>query len=308
MSVDNKDFFLKNQKMNIFQRGLSSIQKAFIPSYLSHFISLVLIGLIGYLAYIIIANILKDVEPPRNPDEIPYHLLYIIAGIMFAYAFLSYFIRTIAKGISIHSFGKSNVGENAGIDSVGFGFKKVLHWLLLAIIVVFGITLYFLVAGLVAYNFGQTGIIIAVVMIVVFGIVALVLSPILNLIQPLMVLENTHFGKAFIRAFKIGFPQYWKTVAVFLLNKGMVFLLNNIFMVLFAVFFVGMNMSFGFITLMETLSTLTYVWIILSVYISVLSMVYVMSSGFSVSLTGEVMKSEKSAEEVFEKMYSSIIN
>ncbi len=306
MTGEKKDFFTNNQKKNIFQRGFASIQRAFIPSYISHFISMVLIGLLAYLAYIIIANLVKDIEPPKDPDDIPYHLIYIIAGIVFAFTFLSYFIRTIANGISSHSFAKSTVGENAGIGSVAYSFKKILHWLLLAFVVVFGITLYLLIAGLVAYNFGETGIIIAVVMVVVFGVLGLVLNPILSLIQPLMILENIHLGKAFIRAFKLGFPQYWKTVAVYLLNNGMVFLLNNIFMVLFAVFFVSMNMSFGFLTLMETLSTLTYVWIILSVYISVLSMVYVMSSSFSVSLSSEVMRGEKPEDEVYEKILSSL--
>ncbi len=280
--MDNE--FHINNRENFFKKGFGLLQKAFIPSYIGKFLGYVIIVLLGALVYYILYNIWKDIDIPPNPDKIPYHLLYISGGILFIYVFISYIIDLTSEAISYYSFKMSLIGRNADFSAVKHSFKNIGNWVLIAFILLVGSAIYFIGAGLFAYRLGETGIIICVIMVIAYIVLSGVFYPILSLVMPIMVLEKRNLFDGVRRAFVLGFKNYWKSLGVNILADGVMYFITNFLVIIFLLFTKGLNLSFGFKSIMGTLSSLTVFWIMLAVYISIRSMASIIKSGLISSL------------------------
>ncbi len=302
----NKKYFVDNLSVNVFKRAFKSLQNAFIPSYIAKFLCFILIGLLSYGAYQILFNLWKDIQPPTDPNDIPYNLIYITIGVVFVFVFLSYLLNTMSNSITYHSFGKSLTGEVAGLSSFKYSAKKIGHWLLITFLVLVGSIFYFAIAGLLAYKLGEPGIIAAVVMGIVYLIALIVLYPIFSIVMPIMVLEKRNVFEAMGRAFIVGFPNYWKIVGIVLLNNAVVYIIVNVFVVLFFFFQQGLDLSLGFFSVTQTMTSLTAFWVMLAVFISVKSMVSVLYSSLITSLSASIIGRESSPESAYERIVRSL--
>lgn len=282
------------------------MQNAFIPSYIAKFLCFILIGLLSYGVYQILFNLWKDVQPPTNPNDIPYNLLYISIGVVFAFVFISFLLNTISNSITYHSFGKSLTGEPAGMNSFMYSVKRFGHWLLISFFVIIGTAFYFAIAGLLAYKLGEPGIIAGLIMSAVYLVLLIIFYPIFSIVTPIMVLEKKNLFEAMGRAFVLGFPNYWKIVGIVLLNNAVTYIIMNVFIILFVVFQQGLDLSLGFFSVTQTMSSLTTFWVILAVFISVKSMLSVLYSGLIVSLSVSLIGRSTSPDSAYDKIVVSL--
>lgn len=303
---NNKSFFEKTTFFNLLPRGFKILQNSFISSYMAQLLSFVIIGALGAGVYYILYNLWKGIEPPTDPDDIPYRLLYISLGIMVAYTFVSYMINTIASAVIYHSNARSLINKGMSLSSFAYAFKNILNWFLLSLIVIIGSLAYFVTAGMIAYYLGSTGQIAAVVMGIVYLLAMLIFTPVLSLVIPFMVIEKKNIFQAIARAFGLGFRNYWQAFGIEFINYSLLFFFTNMFIILFFVFQSGMHLSLGFYSTIHTMFSLSIFWIILGVYVSVISMILVIKSSVLTAYCASIMNTDMTSDEAYDKVSKAV--
>lgn len=308
-----KEYFVNSSFFSLFGKGFKLLQRAFIPSYIAKFLAYVIVIALAYLTGTILYNLWKDIFPP-DPNQIPYKLLYISLGIIFVFIFIAYLISLIASLITYHSITVSLTGRHAKFSSVVYAFKNILKCLLAAFIVIVGSLAYFVIGGVLAYYLGQTGFIILGVMVLVYFLLVFILYPIFSQVVPIMVMEKKGLFAAIGRAFTLGFKNYWKIFGVSLINILGIIGLTLFFAILFFVLLrIGVGMLYhnippvmSYVSIIDTMTSLSVFWIMLIVYVCVISLTSVLSSSLIITSLCSIMGKESSPKKAFDRIKESI--
>jgi hypothetical protein len=140
----------------------------------------------------------------------------MIAGIL---------VYLMAEGMLTHILANEAVSESGGMKSLKFTFSNFGNWLLLFLFAI-GVII---VLGLLFFIFGYMSV-VGIILSIIVLVALLIISPILNLVIPIMVLEGRNVISALVRAIKIGYEHYGRLFAVLAFNGAISLIFITIFL------------------------------------------------------------------------------
>jgi len=144
----------------------------------------------------------------------------------------------------------------------------------------------------------------------IFIIIVMIISPILYLIVPFMIMEKLNFIEAFKRSVRIGKKYYGKVFVVNTFIMIIFYVVKYLFTHIFNTVQVNYSLSFNFITRITggclLLSDSPAYYLILMVYLSVISSLYVLTSALRISLNASLMGKEATSEIAYDKVRDSV--
>ncbi len=220
-----KKYFEFGTFKNFIKRGFSLIGgKTFVIG--------AIIKIVGLFLLFLLPMLIMGIDPLLmiNPMALISSMGYlgigsikIIVAIIIMIAGILVFL--MAEGMLTHILANEAVSESGGMKSLKFTFSNFGNWLLLFLFAL-GVII---VLGLLFFIFGYMGIVGRILSIIVL-VALLIISPILNLVIPIMVLEGRNVISALVRAIKIGYEHYGRLFAVLAFNGAISLIFITIFL------------------------------------------------------------------------------
>ncbi len=301
---ENHEYFTPSRPKGLIWRGFKIAQNSFTASYLSKAVSMIMIILISFLTQKLIEFILRNVEiDPRI-------LIIIIIGIIIISGFITLFVRFTGDGVMYHAQARSIIGKRGNMSSVRYSLGKKLNWAILGMIVLALQIIYSIIIGFLNQFVGD---IAAQIAIWVVNILFVLASPMIYLIFPYIVMGNLNFPQALMKSINEGIKFYRKLLVVNVLIHAVFFVVGYLFSMLFNT--LNGYVFLGEISLLANTSNIwgmldtnpiSYVYVYMLIYISVLSSLYVLASAIRTGICTSIMGTENDPETAYEKLRTTI--
>lgn len=296
-----KEYYADGGFIDLLKRSFLLSKRAFNVSYITKLLSLILSVVVNILAYKLIEFILREI------DIDPTLLSFLIIGIILITAYLIIIINTFSDVTIYHSLCGASLGKSFGIDSLKYTFKRIRQWALISLIILFIQFLYVVIISLLMQYIGEEAVIIAKWIFIIIGFC---ITPILYLIIPFMIMEKLNFIEAFRRSIKIGRKYYGKAFIVNAFILIMFYVVRYLFTLIFEAIPLNYTLLFNFITQIKNgfylISSEPSYYIVLMIYLCVISSLSVVMSGLRISMMASFMSNEYTSEKAYLKVSDSI--
>lgn len=312
MNEGKGKFFSKTNIGGIFKRSFAISKDTFIFSYLSKIISIVLSIFIAIGTQKLIDFILREIELP------PTILTFILISIVLAYLFITLLTFYLTESILIHLSTSVIVGEKPSFNSFNYTFKRAKTWVSLALLTLFAEVLLLVLLTLIS-NIGNE--ILIQIFMWVYRIASFMLAPFIITLVPIIIFNKSGLFKGIKQTINVVSKNYIKFFVISSIIILVFFGIEQLYSIINSNLYYGRCfsgsdyhnlMNIGFENLFNTkilgeLFSLNINRIVLLfVYYSVVSSVYVVAVGLRTSLLASLSGNNENFEKTVEKVKNNI--